>query len=463
MKALFELMRLRKWDVDVLGEYFGVLENNGFLAEDKLQGNGVNYHVVSVFLEELKGVGFPVTKEVVDVILRPFFAVMMRSKDKILLGKVKSCLFDELVKMGKELLAKKKMGVDSDENDGDMLLGIVALRMGFSGRFYQVGSSADCIQGNRKVVLGLHEEFLKLEKDFESSGIEIAIPEYDNEAGAGDYDEVPQLIPIDYNAKNGNMEITTQEGAEDACNEDQPDNRIFKKNKKAKKGMDGDDKKRKKKKKKKEKKDDSGLSEINPPLEENGDLVTINGTKNLPSQSSSGNSASDDLGSDGTALALNETVILNLQKQFEKVADEKGLEGDEYSDFSDIPLTSTKHSKRKRRKTADGEEPNKNKTGDGEVEAAAMSVDKSAKKVRFAMKNNLVWKPQSPLPPESLRLPPSVTPRGSALKKGVPAGPIVEMPSVTKKMKKKKKKVQNRLKSATPVMKRRKKMQTGSA
>ncbi|KAL0428325.1 UNVERIFIED_CONTAM: hypothetical protein Slati_3007300 [Sesamum latifolium] len=81
--------------------------------------------------------------------------------------------------------------------------------------------------------------------------------------------------------------------------------------------------------------------------------------------------------------------------------------------------------------------PNTNCIGDGSD--AARSVEKSAKKVRFAMKNNLVWKPQTPLPPESLRLPPSVTPRGSALKKGVPPGPIIEMPSVMKKAKQKKK------------------------
>jgi ribosomal RNA-processing protein 1 len=37
-----------------------------------------------------------------------------------------------------------------------------------------------------------------------------------------------------------------------------------------------------------------------------------------------------------------------------------------------------------------------------------------------------------------LRIPPSVTPRGSALKKGVPPGPIREMPLQTKKAKVKK-------------------------
>ena len=44
------------------------------------------------------------------------------------------------------------------------------------------------------------------------------------------------------------------------------------------------------------------------------------------------------------------------------------------------------------------------------------------------MKNNLVWKPHNPLPPQCLRLPPSAAPRGSALKKGVQPGPIAPTP-----------------------------------
>ncbi|KAL0334392.1 UNVERIFIED_CONTAM: hypothetical protein Sangu_1595400 [Sesamum angustifolium] len=358
---------------------------------------------------------------------------MMRSKDKILLGKVKSCLFDELVKLGKELLAKKRTGVDSDEKDADMLLGLVALRMGLSGRFYEVGSSTDCIQGNRKVVLALHEEFLKLEKDLESSGVEIGIPEYSDAGDCGDHDEVPQLIPIDYDASKSNEETRTQQGA---------DNAFKKKNKKAKKGVDGDDKKRKKKKKRK---NENGVSKDNSAAEENGDLDRVNGTENLYLHIGSENSLSNDLEIDETSVDLNETVILNLQKQFEKVATEMGSESDEDSDFSDTPIVS----KRKRTKGADVQQPgnlNTNWTGDGGD--AARKVEKSAKKVRFAMKNNLVWKPQTPLPPESLRLPPSVTPRGSALKKGVPPGPIIEMPSVMKKAKLKKKAL-NRFKSAT--------------
>ncbi|KAG8367722.1 hypothetical protein BUALT_Bualt16G0102500 [Buddleja alternifolia] len=392
VKALFAVFRLRKWELRVLEGYFGVLESDGFLAEDKLRGNGVNYHVVSVFLEELKGVGFPMRKEVVDVVLGPFFTVMMRSQDRILLGKVKSYVFDELVKAGKEMLEKKRMGVE--EKDGDVLLGTVSLRMGLSGMFYQVGSSVDCVQGNRKVVLGLHDDFLKLEKELELSGVEIVVPEYSDVVSGGDYEVVPQLIPIDSYTSNGNVESSV--GEDD-------DKRISKKSKKAKKGINGDDKKRKKKKRR----DENGVCENKSVVVENGDFVNVNCTENFQS-------LSDDLENDGNVSALNETVLLNLRKQFEKVVAEANSDSDDDLDFPNAPLISISRGKRKRTKEIT------NRNGDGGVDDAAKSV----KRVRFSMKNNLVWKPQNPLPPESLRLPPSVTPRGSALKKGVPPGPL---------------------------------------
>lgn len=60
---------------------------------------------------------------------------------------------------------------------------------------------------------------------------------------------------------------------------------------------------------------------------------------------------------------------------------------------------------------------------------------KCAKGVKFSMMSNLVWKPNKPMPPQSLRLPPSVAPNGSALKQGVPLGPIRETPPTVKKIK----------------------------
>ncbi|CAM6096288.1 unnamed protein product [Calypogeia fissa] len=51
------------------------------------------------------------------------------------------------------------------------------------------------------------------------------------------------------------------------------------------------------------------------------------------------------------------------------------------------------------------------------------------KKVQFVLRNNLICKPHAPLPPLSMRTPPSATPRGSAFKSGVLLpGPIRTRP-----------------------------------
>lgn len=78
------------------------------------------------------------------------------------------------------------------------------------------------------------------------------------------------------------------------------------------------------------------------------------------------------------------------------------------------------------------------------------------KRVSFAMKNNLVWNFRNPLPPLSLRLPASVTPRGSALKKGVPPGPIRKMKTKTTTTTTKNKKVNTKAKALKKAQKLRK-------
>ena len=116
--------------------------------------------------------------------------------------------------------------------------------------------------------------------------------------------------------------------------------------------------------------------------------------------------------------------------------------------------------KRKRTKSLKGKASQDSADLDGEESAVAKSGEKSTKKVRFSMINNLVWKPHNPLPPQSLRLPPSATPRGSALKKGVPPGPIREMPLPTKKPKLKR--ARKAIKGVAPV-KRLKKLKSRAA
>lgn len=417
---LFVLFKKNSWDVVLVREMVCVLEEKSMLSVDKFPAQGVNYHLVEVFWDELKGF-FPIKLEVVEIMLNPFLSVLGKSVDKVLLNKIKSSLFGRLLENGRKLLERRKAreetGVDEVE-----LFGAIALKLGFAKKFFELGSSMECVQGNRKVLFGLREDFVKLEKDLANSKIEIEIPD----VGYGDAEEedVPQLVHISL-LENGAAEQISDGSSDKALKKKK------KKDKKAKKESGENGSKKLKKKK--------DLSADSAPLEEdNGNM------------------------SNGGKITFNETVISNLQMQFERVAAEVGMDMDRTASF-DSPEKTFSHKvpkKRKRAKSIDGHVP---QNDGGSV--VGKSGERNAKKVRFSMKNNLVWKPQSPLPPQSLRLPPSATPRGSALKKGIPAGPVIETPML-KKVKRRNsplKKVRKGLKSISPSVKRLKKLRAQSA
>ncbi|KAA8535845.1 hypothetical protein F0562_030835 [Nyssa sinensis] len=342
LRSFFLLLKRNSWDSELSRRLMTVLEERVFFADDKFLGNGVNYHIASVFLEELKHF-LPVKFETLVVIFQPFLSVMVKSQDKVLVGKVKSNMFDVLLKTGKSLLECKKLE-NSVDDFGDET-------------------------GNRRVLFSLHEEFLRLEKDLESSGIKISIPE----VKVDDDDEVPKLIPIviaDTEVRSSEVVLQT-----------------------AKVSLEG------------------------------VDASAFDKKEDISSEN--GGNLSNGWCSDGNQINLSESVISNLQMQFEKVAAEVGLDKDGRSLCASdkLSINGSVSKKRKRVQTKVGQDSCKTDLsgqGDAGAEASAKSVQKSSKKVRFSMKNNLVWKPHSPLPPQNLRLPPSVTPRGSALKKGLP-------------------------------------------
>ncbi|CAI9289479.1 unnamed protein product [Lactuca saligna] len=419
VNCTFQFLQKNSWDLELTLRVMTIYQEKSLLAnEKKFLGNGVNYHIVSVFLDEIKGY-LPLSIETYEILLKPLFNVMINSQDKVLLGKIRNTVFEPLLCMGKSLLEKMK-NHETEIDTEVMNLGTIALKMGFSAKFYEFGSSSDCFQGNRKVFFGLQKEFLKLEKDMEVSGIKVPLPalQIDNAD-----EEVPDLVPIITNGKQKLLKVseTVAEGS----------------------------KKSSKKKKKKRTTPEEGSKENN-----NNNVIAPNGEDV---------NVSNGITSNGNDITFGDIFKANLQKEFEKVAEEEGLDKDGESsllhDTSPITITNTKApKKRKRMKNGDAKESQNPETSEQNTNTAMKSGDKSAKRVRFSIKNNLVWKPQSPLPPQSLRIPPSVTPRGSALKKGVPPGPIREMPSVGKKMKKKK--VRKVMKTTSPAVKRLRKLQT---
>ncbi|KAJ4963974.1 hypothetical protein NE237_023913 [Protea cynaroides] len=151
MHNFFLLLKKNSWDLELLNRLMGVTEEKTLMANDK----------------------YP-------------------AQDKVQLNKIKSSLFGCLLGNGRKLLELRKAGDDVDSTDEAVLFGTIALNLGLSSKFLAMGSSSDCLQGNRKVLFALHEEFLKLEKDLENAGIEIPYLQVENNCA----DEVPDLIPI---------------------------------------------------------------------------------------------------------------------------------------------------------------------------------------------------------------------------------------------------------------------------
>eukprot|EP00249_Psilotum_nudum_P016965 c26081_g1_i2 orf=249-2342(+) len=141
-------------------------------------------------------------------------------------------------------------------------------------------------------------------------------------------------------------------------------------------------------------------------------------------------------------FSIDDPVIANLDKRFDSIGAEGSSDLNTYStpvqmfSFASSPI-STCSKKLKKGKSLVVSSHGVGFCGNQETEVCPGSVlmkgegtanntaDKKLKKVRFALRNNLVWKPFSPLPPQILRVPPSATPRGSALKKGVAPGPVL--------------------------------------
>ncbi|CAL5190802.1 unnamed protein product [Lathyrus oleraceus] len=348
ISSFLHLLDKNSWNLDLVNLFMNCLDKSTFSAKDRfLQGNGVNYHVASVFLQEVKPF-LPIKLSVLEVLFRPFFSAVGKLHDKVLLGKIKSGFFDVLLMNGRILLEVKKGGKES----GDVVnLGTIALVMGFSSRLFELASATDCVQGNRKVLFELHHEFLKLEKDVVNSGFEFSLP-----------DSVDRVlldsVPI--------VEVGDGLGKKDSV----------------------DKVKKPKKNKRKIKKSDAEASL------DDGVATGVVSKKRKRIENSKG-----------------ETSQGGVCKKRKRTENSKGETSQEF-DLN----------------TADVED----------VSAVAKSVEKSSKKVKFSMESNLVWKQHTPLPPQSLRIPPSATPRGSALKKGLSPGPIRETPLPAKKEKRKK-------------------------
>ncbi|XP_068649338.1 uncharacterized protein [Aristolochia californica] len=376
------------------------------------------------------------------------------------------------------LLDQKKKG-NSNTQDEIANLGSIALKMGFAKKFFDLASSPDTVQGNRKFLFSLHEDYLKLEKDFEKLGIEVT--ELAGEVVADSNISSNQVEPylengstLVYKAskKNKKNKKAPKDAVKDFGSDEKLGNGFIKSSEQVEQTLESciDLAEGPSKKRKKVERASNGTSGKSK-SKKNGLSGSATGKepvlKNESEKVNNGDESYDSLTDSGHPITLDECVISNLQKQFEKAAADAGMDVI-LCPMPSGPVNGATSKKRKKAKNVVGmdEKQASVQQSDDEVEpekGLEKSGDKSSKKVKFSMKNNLVWKPHNPLPPQSLRLPPSATPRGSALKKGIPPGPINETLAVKRKVKKKvcsvKKGMKTR-KSVSASIKRLRKLQT---
>ncbi|CAD6259216.1 unnamed protein product [Miscanthus lutarioriparius] len=158
----FLLLSANSFAPDVTSQVVSVLSDKALLPEaDNVAAGtsrGLGYHVAEAFLDELLPV-LPVSLETMDALLAPFFTVLEKSTDRVMVSKVKAGVFERLLESGSRLLETVKKGR--------------------SKRFLDIGAKAETVQSNRKVVFGLRDAFVKIEKGLQLSGLEITMPKFE--------------------------------------------------------------------------------------------------------------------------------------------------------------------------------------------------------------------------------------------------------------------------------------------
>lgn len=333
-------------------------------------------------MDEMKD-HLPLAENTVDLMLKPFTLVLQKSSDKVLVNKVKVNIFERLLENGRKLLILMKDGAQVEPEGEEAKFGKIALLLLFSKKLFDSASASDTLQGNRKILFALHEGFLKLERDLEKSGIHILSEYLEN----GESEDVNDTV-----VSKGTHQVVFNGEIIEGASDEKYSNKKIKKPKAF--SYDTNEKKMKAMKV-----NSVSISEIH--VESTSQVGYVVNDEN----------STKDVMETQEMIDFNECVLPDQQRQFEELV-ECGICHDQHIGSPAMKTVSA----------------NVNENGE-------ITSGKCAKRVKFSMMSNLVWKPNNPMPPQSLRLPPSVAPNGSALKQGVPPGPIRETtPTVKKKL-----------------------------
>ncbi|KAL2634761.1 hypothetical protein R1flu_006240 [Riccia fluitans] len=473
---MFKVLDAKGWDHALTARFIEALEERTLLATDRFPALGVNLHFTDVYWDEFRKF-LPAPRGVLELLLRPFYTILSVNTDKPLLKRVREHIFDPLVEDGRRF----SQDIQSEESEKKArTLGYLLHSTPIVSRLFDLASSASTPQANRKLLYELHAEFSKVSKLLDEVDAAVydsyfqekeskLLVNVEGEAVAEDVVEDGSRLADSSRMKRRQARAKAL-GVKDTV--------TFKPKK-----IDKSKKISKKKSSEELKDTENGAHKASQvpyeeagvgdeaPAKENGNsedavvtigmnlpmlqkrlaknkkgkkrkpvavAVTVGGVGSAPGEECVTAQASPSPASlNGNGQQSINDVTMNLEKQFDCVATEdQGMMSDSIPSLF-TPCETGGKKKRKKEKAVvqllieaeetngveSADEPKTAKSEDGNEIAV-----KKSKRVRFSLKNNIVWKPQGPLPPLSVRTPPSATPRGSALKVGVQPGPIRTRP-----------------------------------
>lgn len=118
LNASFSFFAKSGWkDTKRLDEYMNVLSTTPLNPKEKRIPNGIRFHVIDIYIDELEKVDEETDAEMpVEMLLEPLRAVVRESPTKIVRNKVKEALEDDRVKtwLGEEVEedGEKEEGID---------------------------------------------------------------------------------------------------------------------------------------------------------------------------------------------------------------------------------------------------------------------------------------------------------------------------------------------------------------
>eukprot|EP00245_Coleochaete_scutata_P005849 TRINITY_DN19753_c0_g2_i1.p1 TRINITY_DN19753_c0_g2~~TRINITY_DN19753_c0_g2_i1.p1 ORF type:complete len:658 (-),score=156.45 TRINITY_DN19753_c0_g2_i1:433-2406(-) len=469
MAQVFAYLQSSNWEPRLTKMLMTSLADNALIADDKELAMGMNLHIADIYVELLEKCT-SLSSDTFSMLLEPLTRTLAVSRDKLLLGRVKENVFERLLDLSQQA------GVEEGLAD---IAGLISPAQIYTELFAL--ASLPNVQGtNRKVLHEICDGYRKFVSAQALEGVAVAVAEKFKEVEMHERVDNTQCFPGAEESGIACCSVGDTSNCQPAAEDGLASGEGKQPHTNGGTAGSGDalptpnisNKGRKKKKKSPE--EEVGKGSILQPgdtMQEatGAGLPAADGMPEFPiadwdvdtevetggGQTATVGSAEGQvgngkqrgllLGRGANGQALHEqpphgamcsppagTWQLNGHLTLEELTPQNTAdrEGDaceeEGDDWNVARATGKGRGKKTLKRKRQVEEQLEGAAGDGEsgmVTPVAGPTPKR-KKVRFAMRNNLVWKKTDPVPPASIRTPPAAAPRGSALKSGVQPGPI---------------------------------------